>query len=114
MKTENIERRKKVITEVINLSQVFYKNDKQMLSAIVDLTVHLEVADYDEVSIDFVNGMYGFMLFANGRTDVNSRSAFTTLIHDLGEFSRNRNENWFCPRTAGYTKYLSGASGVEI
>lgn len=111
---KHADRRKRIIQDVINLCTIFYPNDEEMLNGVIGLTSDLAMAEWNQTTIEFVDGMYGFMLWADNRNDVNSRSVFTTLVHDLGEFSRNRHENWFCPRTSGYTKYLSGASGVTV
>lgn len=111
MKNKYVEKRERLISEIVNLSQVIYKDDREMLSIVSDLTTSLEIADPNE---EFINGMWGFMLWASNRTDVNSRSVLTTLLHDLGEFASNRHEKWFCPRTSGYQKYLSGASNVKV
>lgn len=96
----------KLVSAVTNLMNILYKGDEEMLGGVAALLSDLTFAEPRE---EFVDGMLGFMVWADNRPEVKSGSVLTTLIHDLGEFSRNRHENWFHPRTAGYTKYLSEA-----
>jgi hypothetical protein len=52
------------------------------------------------------DGMAGFIKWAKDNQQEEG-AILTTLIHDLAEFARNREEKWFCPRTYSYSKYLS-------
>ena len=107
-----VETRDRMINEIINMTQIAYRKDKSMLSAVIDLTTTLKMVSPQDGTV-FVKDMWGFMMWTN-QTKNYDRSVLTTIIHDLGEFSRNRFEKWFCPRTAGYRKYLSGVSGISI
>lgn len=100
--------RDRMIGEILNMTQTVWRKDKAILNGVSDLTSDLMMVDPKEGSI-FVQDMWGFMQWATAHKE-DARAALTTIIHDLGEFSRNRKENWFCPRTSGYRKYLSGAS----
>jgi hypothetical protein len=70
----------------------------------------MEIADPNQ---QFVDDLLGFMFWAKITAQAKSK-ALTTILHDLSEFSRNRHEKWFCPRTFGYAKYLTGASNIEV
>lgn len=102
-----INNRQRLIDEIINNVKIVYKDDKKILMNVIDLTVELEMADRND---EFVDGMVGFITWAS-MTNQNASSTLTTLIHDLSEFARHRNESWFSPRTARYQKYLTGAAG---
>lgn len=108
--------RSTLIVDVLRLTKQAYPNDKQLQSGVVDLTVKLEMAPMDQQTVDFIDGMRGFMFWAgeNSYNRPGAGSVLSTLIHDLSEFARNRHEKWFCPRTTGYQKYLTGASGVRV
>lgn len=111
MKTTYVEKRDRVIAITTDLCNQVYPNDGEMMEIAMDLTTQLMVADNNE---DFINGMLGFILWADSQRQAPTKSSvFTTLIHDLGEFSKHRNEGWFAPRTSRYQKYLTGASEVE-
>ena len=98
--------RSRIIEETLNMTKSKYPKDNSMLGGVIDLTVALEVA---EPNTEFVQDLWGFMQWANQTNQ--TKGVLTTIIHDLGEFARNRNESWFCPRSSGYRKYLTGASG---
>jgi hypothetical protein len=105
-----IERRDRMIAEIINVTKTVWCNDNEMLDIAVLLTTALQVADPAQ---EFVDDLYGFMMWAGMKGEITGR-ALSTILHDLGEFKNNRDKNWFCPRTTGYSKYLSGASGVKV
>jgi hypothetical protein len=111
-----VEQRDKMIADILNLVHQAYPNDTSLKSGVVDLTVELQVAPIDQKMVAFIDGMRGFMMWAgeNASNRPGAGSVLSTLIHDLAEFARNRHEKWFCPRTTGYQKYLSGASGVTV
>lgn len=104
--TTYVEMRDRLIDEIINNVKTVYPNDNEMLSGVTDLTIQLKVAKPD---IFFVQDLWGFCLWSS-MTNQKPSSVLTTCIHDLSEFARNRHQNWFCPRTTGYRKYLTGAS----
>lgn len=94
-----------VINEIINNVRIAYGGtDDDILSGVGDLTTTLQCAD---PAPEFVADLKGFMLWAR-MTNQPRRAVLTTLIHDLREFSENRHQKWFCPRTTGYSKYLTG------
>jgi hypothetical protein len=99
------QKRDKLINYVIDLTKLVYPKDKDMITDVVNLTSSLLMSDPDD---EFLNGMIGFINYADKAEDknrFNNSEILTTLIHDLGEFSRNRHEPWFLPRTHGYIKY---------
>lgn len=104
------EQRNNLIDNIVFLTKQVYPKDKEMLDCVMDLTTDLMISDPSQ---EFIDGMRGFLLYA-GMGDIKPSTALTTLIHDLGEFSRNRFEPWFAPRTARYNKYLTGASEATI
>lgn len=105
MKSEYIQQREELISNIENLCHRVYPKDKEMMAIVIDLTTDLMIA---EESTQFVNGMRGFLNWADSQRNAPSASSvLTTLIHDLGEFSRNRQESWFCPRTSGYSQFAT-------
>jgi hypothetical protein len=100
-----VETRDKMIDEILNNVKTAYPKDKEMLGIAIDLTVSLKVA---EPSPTFVSDLMGFMYYCSMKKEKAS-TVLVTIMHDLGEFARNRNEVWFCPRTTGYNKYMTGA-----
>lgn len=54
---------------------------------------------------DFIKGLYGFCRWSVDNEKDRSFMS-TNIIHDLGEWYRNREEDWFSPRTASYAKYI--------
>lgn len=106
--TDYVKMRDYVCDEILNNAKTVYPNDKEILLGVVDLVVYLKTSDPDA---RFVQDLKGFMMWAK-MTNQDARHALTTLIHDLGEFMRNRHQEWFCPRSYGYAKYLTGAAGV--
>lgn len=102
-----VEQRDKLISDIVNLSHLAYPDDRKIKSNVIELTTILMIADNDQ---KFIDGMRGFMVWAS-MANKTPYSVLATLIHDLVEFSRNRYEPWFSPRTSRYEKYLTGASG---
>jgi len=90
---------------LMDVKQV-YPKDKEFLDCVVNLTTTLMTAEPDA---KFVQDLQGFRIWA-ATTKQKTSSVVTTIVHDLSEFARNRKESWFCPRTTGYAKYLTGAS----
>lgn len=113
MKTKYVENRERVIADIMNAVKIQYPKDMEIVSGAIDLTVQLTVAPENEQSKEFVNDLRGFLMYADMTQQPRSRVC-TTLLHDLSEFARNRKESWFCPRTTGYSKYLSGASNLQV
>lgn len=110
-----VERREKFISDFKSNVQIEYRNSphyKEYLDRAIDLTVALQVAPCDEISKEFVADLLGFMAYCS-MDNIPRSKALTTIFHDLNEFEANRNKSWFCPRSFKYSKYLSGASGVE-
>ncbi|MDD5013589.1 MAG: hypothetical protein PHW73_00620 [Atribacterota bacterium] len=97
-----VEKRQIVIDKVCDLVKLLHKNDDLMLSAVIDLTVVLEISETCE---EFVNGMLGFINYATSN-DVSNEILFGTLLHDLSEFKHNRFQSWFLPRTKRFQKYI--------
>lgn len=106
--TDYVKERDYVINEIINAAHVVYPKDREIMNVVINLTVELQVAKPDSC---FVQDLHGFLNWAS-MTNQPYPSVLTTCIHDLGEFARNRTEKWFCPRTTGYRKYLTGASNL--
>jgi len=96
-----------LISEIMNICHQVYPNDREMADISIDLTTVIMTSDPDR---KFIDGLRGFIVWAS-MTNQKASSVFTTIIHDLGEFSRNRHESWFSPRTSRYDKYLTGAAG---
>lgn len=107
MKRDYIEMRDYVCQTVMHNVKYYYAGDNDVLSGVSELIAMLKVADPNE---EFVRDLKGFMFWAE-MTKQDGRSALTTIIHDLGEFAKNRHQSWFCPRSSGYAKYLTGAGG---
>lgn len=105
-----IKRRDDLIAQIIMDVKAVYPDDKEIMDGLMNLTTDLMVADPAE---DFVNDLRGFRMWA-ATTNQNAQKVVSTILHDLSEFSRNRNQSWFCPRTTGYSKYLTGASNVPV
>lgn len=99
--------RDNLINNIMNICHHVYPNDREMADISIDLTTVLMVSEPDR---KFIDGLRGFINWAS-MTDQKASSVFTTIIHDLGEWSRNRHEDWFSPRTSRYDKYLTGAAG---
>ena len=106
-----VQKRELLIKKVHSLVKKIYRNDWEMISGVSDLTTALQVAEPND---DFVNGMLGFIEFAKDKdrsfykkSEINDGALLSNLIHDLGEFSRNRHEGWFSPRTARYAEYCN-------
>jgi hypothetical protein len=114
---EYIQRRQKLISEVINAVKTRYPDDKDMVDLAIHYCTALEVAD---PAPQFIDDLLGFMMWQgmvwHGMTKGSETygRAVSTILHDLREFMNNRHEDWFCPRTYGYRKYLTGASGVRV
>ena len=106
--SDYVKRRNYVIGEVINLAQTVFSNDRKQVSSVIDLTVKLEIS---EPVPDFVNNLQGFLLWASSGNQEPSM-VLETFLHDLTEFDKVLHDSSFSPRTSGYIKYLSGASGV--
>ena len=112
MKTEKliiadyVQMRDSMIDEILNVVKSVHEDNHDILLTVIDLTIELKCANPD---VEFVQDLKGFMMWAS-MTQQDARSALTTIIHDLSEFSINRNEPWFCPRSFRYRKYLTGAS----
>lgn len=102
--------RDNLISTIMNICHQVYPNDREMADILIDLTTELMIANPDR---EFIYGLRGFIVWAS-MTNQKASTVLTTIIHDLGEFSRNRHESWFSPRTSRYDKYLSGASGVIL
>lgn len=105
-----VKNRDYVISEFLNNVKIEYRNNREMIDMAIDLTVVLQVAEPNE---QFVNDLRGFIVYCDmSINSIKRSSALTTIYHDLAEFRDNRKEDWFCPRTSGYSKYLSGASNI--
>lgn len=107
---KNGEIRAKLVSDILSATKSAWPNDKEIMSNVINLTTELECEEYDE---KFINGLRGFMIYAS-ITNIKATSALATIVHDLAEWSNNRFEAWFSPRTSRYDKYLSGASGDII
>ena len=81
-----------------------YGEENQTLYAAKEFAADLIIAEKDE---EFVNGMLGFIQEQIKTTDYNKSNCLFTLIHDLNEFSKHRNENWFSPRTSRFVEFYS-------
>jgi len=98
-----VEKRQIVIDRTLKLVKEIYGKDQEMSSGVIDLTVNLEMAEPND---DFIHGMLGFLNWCDAHSgETGDGWILNTLIHDLGEFSRYRDKNWFCPRTSSYIKY---------
>ncbi len=106
---KKVEIRDYVIDEIINITHIVYSNDRKMISSIIDLTVLLKTNESEE----FINDIWGFLLWSQ-MTQQNVSWVLNTIIHDLAQFRDYRDKDWFCPRTMGYKKYLSGVSNIVI
>lgn len=101
-----IKKQEKVIEEIINNVQIEYPGDYAMLDMVIDLTVHLQVCQVYKVFEDFIDGLYGFMVWCDSqRNSPKRKSVISTIIHDLKEFKYNKNEGWFLPRTHSYIQF---------
>ena len=107
-----IEYRNSVLNEIKNNAAIIYKSDLETLGLIEKLISDTMIF-CDPSHKEFIDNIWGFMQWA-GSANQDRGKSLTTLIHDLSEFNRNRDEKWFCPRTNGYKKYLTGASNVKI
>lgn len=101
---EYIEMRDKTIDDIMNNSKKAYKN-KTMISGIRRLCDYLQTSDFNVTSTKLVRGLTGFIRWSE-QNNMKTDWALTNIIHDLGEFSRNAQEEWFSPRTTHYSKYL--------
>lgn len=117
MKTTNglklvdyMEIRDRIVNDTISATKAVYPDDKEMIMGVIDLTTSLQCA---EISTEFVQDLWGFMIWSS-MTDQDTSETLTTIIHDLAEFSKNRNEGWFSPRSSGYRKFLTGASVLNV
>lgn len=102
---EYCELRDKTIDNILLNTKKTYKKDKSLLDGIKNLCVHLKYAEFNEMSARLVRGMAGFIYWCK-LVDMSSGVVLTTLIHDLGEFKRNKEEKWFSPRSSSYDKYI--------
>lgn len=110
-----VQRRDKFISEFMNNIQREYRKSENLrdyTDRAIDLTVQLQVAPCNEANFEFVNDLLGLFAYAGINQKVARASVLTTVFHDLNEWEHNRNESWFCPRSSGYSKYLSGASNL--
>lgn len=97
-----------LIKYILDLTKELYGDDLDMVNGICGLTNTLHIAEADP---QFVAGMLGFINYAESgelSREITKSSILTTLVHDIGEFSRNRHEPWFLPLTAGYVKFAEG------
>lgn len=111
---EYAQKRDQLIDYITNLTKEVWGNDKDMIDGVKNLTSSLKLAD---VNYEFVNGMLGFINYVENYVENKERfsksSVLATLIHDLGEFSRNRHRPWFSPRTSDYQKYAAQAPAIN-
>ena len=49
---------------------------------------------------NFIGDLYSYCCAAGFHGD-KPETTLATVLHNLGEWSKNRNEDWFCPRTEG-------------
>lgn len=105
-----VEDRDHFITEVINNAQIEWRDDRQAISGVVELTTVLLTTEPDQ---DFLDGLRGFLVYCSLNTNVRRGEALATICHDLAQFRDHRDKDWFSPRTARYGKYLTGASGAR-
>lgn len=89
---------------VIDLCDRVYPKDKQMAGAAIHLTVELKLAEQND---EFVKSLCGFITWAKKEGQPENK-VLTNIMHDLGEFARNRHKSWFSPRTSRYIKYFNG------
>jgi hypothetical protein len=105
-----VELRTKLISDILNTTKNAWPGDKQILSNVINLTTELECAEPD---LKFINGLQGYLIYSS-MANRKATSVLATVVHDLVEWSNNRGESWFSPRTSRYDRYLSGASGEVI
>ena len=95
--------RNELIKMTLLLTDKVYQDDQEMLSSVKRLCHVLESAEESE---DFVNDILAFIEYGQNKNLPDS-TILTTIIHDMGEFSRNRFEDWFQPRSYGYSNLPS-------
>jgi hypothetical protein len=110
-----VKERENVIKDIYRLIKMKYSSpeDRGVISLVADWITSLVLASPQEAN-DFVLGIKGFLTWNNlvgNKCDL--EDVVDTLMHDLKSFQNERHQPWFCPRTSGYRKYLTGASGVE-
>lgn len=114
MKESNyVKMRDEFINGVLSLTKAVYPKDNEMLFGVIGLTTKLRMAEQRDV---FILDLCAFIKWSNIKKEKPS-TVLTTKIHDLSEFAKNRNQDWFCPRTFGYTKHLKqieDQAGVAI
>ncbi len=98
------ETRDKLIDNIIlNLNN--HETELDVILGTKSLCNYLQKQKFTETTAKLVYGLAGFIHWcANNLKD--GGWALTNIIHDLGEFKRNGNEDWFSPRTSSYSKYL--------
>ncbi|MGB4776470.1 MAG: hypothetical protein WBP45_14935 [Daejeonella sp.] len=93
-------KREELINKSLDLTDKVYYDDLEMADGMLSLTATLELAEPNE---EFVNDLLAFIEFAETKK-LDDHSVLTTVFHDLGEFRRNREKNWFSPRSSGYSQ----------
>jgi hypothetical protein len=97
----NTEKRELVINTVSKLTRE--TGDVELMKGVKQLCIQFfpEGINY-QMTLD---GMVGFIHWCEDHPEY-SEGLKTTLIHDLSEFVRNRNESWYCPRSYNYAKFI--------
>lgn len=99
--------RDKVIDDVMFNTRKVWKKDKEMIEGVQELCTYLKKSEFTKVSLELVRGMSGFIYWASlHKKKITAGSALSTLIHDLGEFRKNKHEDYFSPRTHSYFRFL--------
>ncbi len=87
-----------------------HPNHEQVDQTATYYQVELECAEHNETSEEFVKGMLGFINWSQNnpkaKETITNGDILVNLFHDFSEFVKNRNEDWFCPRSHGYIKFF--------
>jgi hypothetical protein len=53
----------------------------------------------------FIEDLFGYMIFCS-RKDISDSEAYMNILQDVAGWIKERNEDWWSPRTTGYSKYI--------
>lgn len=97
----SVQKRRLVIDTVTSL--VKETNDRALIKGVDQLCIQ-----FFPTGVKFqetLDGMVGLIHWCEDNPE-HKKELATTLIHDLSEFVCHRTENWYCPRSLDYAKYI--------
>lgn len=105
-----LNRREEVIAEIRRMNEAQHKDERDIYASVLRLVDHMAAQPLILSNMVFIDGLAGYLKWCK-QHEKPEVHVLHTIIHDLGEYKRHKDEAWFSPRTSPFEKFADAKEG---